>query len=188
MPRVIAGRKSSKAAGGAIYRSVRILEVAVTPIRLRDCFDPVLRLDDVQLEMHSSPMSIFVASRCWESRVDRKFGKRIKTLIGKGLSMVAPASTTRSGWSDMYLRMRPTSSVPRHSAGEEFAKHRAETEVETLVGLGLVVQIPTGHYIDDRLLNLGTNRYTFRSPVGHCAQSRQLVLGVDVGSVVVHRQ
>ncbi len=50
--------------------------------------------------------------------------------------------------------------------GEEFAKYRAETSVETIVGMALVVQVPTGHYIDDRLLNLGTNRYTFRPQIG----------------------
>jgi hypothetical protein len=55
--------------------------------------------------------------------------------------------------------------------GEDFARYRADLDVETIVGVGLVVQIPTGHYIDDRLLNLGSNRYTFRPQLG-CQHSR----------------
>jgi hypothetical protein len=34
------------------------------------------------------------------------------------------------------------------------------------VGLGLEVQLPTGQYFNDKLLNLGTNRFTFRPQLG----------------------
>jgi hypothetical protein len=50
--------------------------------------------------------------------------------------------------------------------GSEFAEYRASTECETIVGLGLEVQIPTGQYFPDKLINLGTNRFTFRPQFG----------------------
>jgi hypothetical protein len=37
--------------------------------------------------------------------------------------------------------------------------------------VGLVVQVPTGQYLEDKLLNLGTNRVTFRPQLG-VAQKR----------------
>jgi hypothetical protein len=51
-------------------------------------------------------------------------------------------------------------------AGSEYAAYRAATQVETIVGVALGVQIPTGEYLEDKLINLGTNRYTFRPQVG----------------------
>jgi hypothetical protein len=46
--------------------------------------------------------------------------------------------------------------------GEEFAAYRAAVaDSETVVGFGLAVHLPTGYYLEDRLLNLGLNRFTF---------------------------
>jgi hypothetical protein len=50
--------------------------------------------------------------------------------------------------------------------GKEFAAYRAKVDVETIVGMTLVVQLPTGDYTDDNLINLGTNRFTFRPQFG----------------------
>jgi hypothetical protein len=51
-------------------------------------------------------------------------------------------------------------------SGAEYAEYRASLESETIVGLGLEVQLPTGEYYRDKLLNLGSNRFTFRPQVG----------------------
>ena len=45
--------------------------------------------------------------------------------------------------------------------GKEFAAYRAKVDVETIVGTALVVHLPTGDYMDDKLINLGSNRFTF---------------------------
>ncbi len=51
-------------------------------------------------------------------------------------------------------------------SGPEYAEYRATTECETIVGLGMEVQFPTGQYFSDKLINLGTNRFTFRPQMG----------------------
>jgi len=52
-------------------------------------------------------------------------------------------------------------------AGKEFAQYRAtKTDNETIVGVGLVLQLPTGQYYDNKLINLGDNRFTFRPQLG----------------------
>ena len=52
-------------------------------------------------------------------------------------------------------------------AGKEFAQYRAtKTDHETIVGMGLVLQLPTGQYYDDKLINLGNNRFAFRPQLG----------------------
>jgi len=40
--------------------------------------------------------------------------------------------------------------------------YRAKADVETVVGTALMVHLPAGDYMDDKLINLGTNRFTFR--------------------------
>jgi hypothetical protein len=37
---------------------------------------------------------------------------------------------------------------------------------ETILGVGLALQLPTGHYEEDKLLNLGANRFTIRPQLG----------------------
>ena len=37
---------------------------------------------------------------------------------------------------------------------------------DTVVGVGLVTQLPTGQYFTDKLINLGSNRFTFRPQFG----------------------
>ena len=80
----------------------------------------------------------------------------------------APASTTRSGFSDSVLRLSLNLSGGPPLKGKEFAEYRAKAmaEGETIIGAGLAVQLPTGDYDDERLLNLGNNRFTFRPQIG----------------------
>jgi hypothetical protein len=51
-------------------------------------------------------------------------------------------------------------------AGKAYADYRAATHVETIVGAALSVRLPTGQYLEDKLINLGSNRFTFSPQVG----------------------
>jgi hypothetical protein len=83
-----------------------------------------------------------------------------------GLLDGQPASVTRGGWSDMSLRFAVNLIGSPPLSAKEFAKYQKEIEGETIVGVGLIVQLPTGNYLEDKLLNLGTNRVTFRPQLG----------------------
>ena len=78
----------------------------------------------------------------------------------------APASVERQGLADTSLRFAVNLLGAPPLAGKEFAEYRASAEQETIVGLGLVVQLPTGAYHADKLINLGDNRFTFRPQLG----------------------
>jgi hypothetical protein len=51
-------------------------------------------------------------------------------------------------------------------SGKEFAAYNAATTCEDIVGVGLLMRLPTGEYFDDKLINLGGNRYTFTPQFG----------------------
>lgn len=50
--------------------------------------------------------------------------------------------------------------------GKEFAAYRAKADSETILGLGLAMRFPIGQYFEDKLVNLGQNRFAFRPQLG----------------------
>jgi len=83
-----------------------------------------------------------------------------------GLLNGVPAKVERDGLADTSLRFAVNLFGAPPLAGKEFAEYRAKTDCETIVGVGLVVQLPTGQYFKDKLINLGGNRFAFRPQLG----------------------
>ena len=50
--------------------------------------------------------------------------------------------------------------------GKDYAAWGAQAKRETIVGAGLVVRLPTGDYMEDKLIKLGSSRYTIRPQFG----------------------
>lgn len=68
----------------------------------------------------------------------------------------------RHGLADTRLRLSLNLIGAPALAGRDYAVCRAATDVETIVGVALGVQFPTGNYRKDKLLNIGSNRFNFR--------------------------
>lgn len=128
--------------------------------------DPVLKIEKGRVEMHS-----------WRAKYIRSFALFRKTArIGiseayqeghwSGLLDGVATTVKRRGWADAFVRF----TVNLHGApplqGKEYIKYRAEMDCETIFEDGLTVQLPTGHYLEDKLINLGSNRFTFRPQLG----------------------
>lgn len=129
-------------------------------------FDPVLRIENGQMDLHT-----------WVAKYLRTFSlfnksARIHLLQGyqegrwTGLLNGVPTTVRRSGWADTRLGFAINLYGAPPLEGKEYAAYRAALDTETIVGAGLSLQLPTGDYMDDKLINLGTNRYTFRPRFG----------------------
>ncbi|MBW0147181.1 transporter [Marinobacter arenosus] len=129
-------------------------------------FDPTLRLENVELTQDT-----------WAAKYIRTFealGKSARLDITQayqrakwtGLVNGVPASTSRVGWSDTLVRVAMNVYGAPPLRGQEFARYRATAGRETIVGVGLVLRLPTGGYEEDKLLNLGENRFVFRPQLG----------------------
>lgn len=129
-------------------------------------FDPVLKLENVEMELNS-----------WAAKYIRTFALFDKTArIGilqayqegcwSGLVDGVPKSISRSGWADTLLRFAINLYGAPPLQGKEYVAYRESAAVETILGAGLSLQLPTGDYMDDKLINLGTNRFTFRPQFG----------------------
>ncbi len=128
--------------------------------------DPTILLEDVEMELQS-----------WVAKYIRTFdlfGKSARIDLTQayqegewtGLLDGVSVSTTRSGWSDTFMRLAVNLYGAPPLSGKDFAAYRSEMNVETIVGMALTVRLPTGEYMDDKLINLGKNRFTFRPQLG----------------------
>lgn len=128
--------------------------------------DPVLKMDDVEMSMNTAVMKYL--------RSFGLFGKSARVDItqaymdGKWTGKLngSPASTSRSGFSDTFLRVSANIYGPPPLSGKEYAEYRAKHDTDTIIGTGLVVRWPTGEYIKDKLINLGQNHYVLRPQLG----------------------
>ncbi len=128
--------------------------------------DPVLKIEDATFEMHTVALKYI---RTFEllgrsARVDLAGAYQDGTWKGT-LDGVA-ARVERNGWADPVMRFAVNLYGAPPLEGQEFASYRAEQERETIVGAGLAVHFPLGEYFDDKLINLGSNRFTIRPQLG----------------------
>ena len=72
------------------------------------------------------------------------------------------SSITRNGFGDTRFRVSILFLGAPAATVEEFAK----SEPQTVLGASLTVTAPTGQFFNDKLINLGTNRWLFKPELG----------------------
>lgn len=129
-------------------------------------FDPVLQIEDATVDMQS-----VIASY---ARSFGLFGRsaRVDVMVPwkngnwQGLLEGAPASATRVGLGDPRFRL----SINLYGApaldAAEFRKRAVAQPINTIVGAAIAVRVPLGDYLEDKLLNLGQNRFVIRPQFG----------------------
>ncbi len=129
-------------------------------------FDPVLRIENVEMEMHTWAAHYLHSFELFRKSARIGFVQPFQEGRWEGLVDGVPTSIKRSGLTDSVLRFAINLYGAPPLEGKEFVAYRAKADVETIVGTALSVQLPTGDYMEDKLINLGTNRYTFRPQFG----------------------
>jgi len=129
-------------------------------------FDPTLLLEDVKMDMDTWVGQYIRTFELFDKSARVDLTQTHLNAEWKGLLNGAPVSTARNGWSDSIVRLAMNLYGAPPLSGKEFAAYRAKMDVETIVGVGLVVRLPTGQYMDDKLINLGENRFVFRPQLG----------------------
>ena len=129
-------------------------------------FNPVLRIEDGKFDLNSVAAKYIHSFELLGKSARFDLVQTYQSGTWSGLLDGVPASVSRDGWADTALRF----AVNLHGApplkGQEFIDYRKATDCETIVGAGLLVQVPTGEYFSDKLINLGSNRFTFTPQFG----------------------
>jgi len=128
--------------------------------------DPVIRAENVEMEMHIWAVQYIRTFELFQKSARIDFTQAYQEGRWTGLIDGVPRSIKRNGLSDSVLRFAMNLYGAPPLEGKEFAAYRAKADVETIFGTALVVQLPTGDYMEDKLINLGSNRFTFRPQLG----------------------
>lgn len=128
--------------------------------------DPALLLDDVEMRLDTVVAKYIYSFELLGKSARIDVAQAYQEGRWKGLVDGTPSSITRNGWSDTFVRFAANLYGAPPLEGKEFADYRARAKDETIIGAGLVVRLPTGDYMDDKLINLGQNRYVFRPQIG----------------------
>jgi hypothetical protein len=83
-----------------------------------------------------------------------------------GLLDGSPASVSRDGLADPILRFSMILLGAPVATGSQAPQGATTRQVNTVVGAAVAVSVPLGDYLDDKLLNLGQNRYVIRPQIG----------------------
>jgi hypothetical protein len=124
--------------------------------------DPAISIEDLNANVHS-----FIAAYARSINVFGKSGKvdvvlPFATGDWSGLLNQEFAQTSRTGFGDPRIRFSVNLSGSPALSMEEYKDYRQKT----IFGFNMQVILPLGQYFPDRLINLGSNRYTFRPQLG----------------------
>ncbi len=128
--------------------------------------DPVLNLEDVEMELHTWVGKYIHTFEVFDKSTRIDITQAYQEGRWTGLLNGTSAKVTRRGLSDTFLRFATNLYGAPPLNEKEYAAYRKNLDTETIVGLGVVIRLPTGDYMDDKLINLGQNRFVFRPQLG----------------------
>lgn len=129
-------------------------------------FDPVLGAEDVIYTGNG-----FVAGYVRPFRLGNKLA-RVDVLLPfsfsrwEGLLDGVAESANRTGFADPRVRLSLNLTGPPPTGPKELQEYLTANPVFTTFGVSLSVSLPFGQYSDDKLLNLGGNRFVIRPQIG----------------------
>ena len=129
-------------------------------------FDPALQIENAKMEMHTYAVKYLHTFELFQKSARIDFTQGFQEGRWEGLVAGVPSSIKRTGLSDTLMRLAIYLYGAPPLKGKNFTDYRSEADIETIVGTALVVHLPTGDYMDDKLINLGANRFTFRPQLG----------------------
>lgn len=129
-------------------------------------FDPVLRVEDGTVEVET-----FVAAYLRSFDLGGKTARfdiqlPYQQARWEGLLDGEPASVEREGPGDPRFRFSINFLGAPALKGKEFREYRAARSTNTIAGAALAVTVPLGQYKEDKLLNLGGNRFVIQPQAG----------------------
>ncbi len=128
--------------------------------------DPVTLLEDVDMELNTWAAKYIRTFSLFDKSARIGLSQSYQEGTWKGLVDGKPASVSRKGLSDTFVRFAVNLYGSPALSGKDYVEYRSKADVETIVGMALAIRLPTGDYMDDKLINLGQNRFVLRPQIG----------------------
>jgi hypothetical protein len=129
-------------------------------------FDPVLQIEGAEVELDTWLLGYIRTFQMLDKTARIEVRQAWQEGTWSGTLAGEPTAVSREGLADTFVRLAVNLIGSPPLKGEAFAEYRALTEIDTIVGAALGLQLPTGNYLEDKLINLGSNRITFRPQLG----------------------
>ncbi len=124
--------------------------------------DPSLPIKDADAKVHTAVLNYARVLDFWGQSGTFALIVPYAWLSGTGEVAGQSRSVDRAGLTDITLRL----SVNLYGAPALSLSEFRDYRQDTIVGVSLMVTAPTGQYDPNRLINIGTNRWSFRPEVG----------------------
>jgi hypothetical protein len=128
--------------------------------------DPVLRMEDVEMERDTWALKYIHTFEAFDKSARVDITQAYQEGYWSGRLNGVPATASRHGLSDTFVRFAVNLYGAPPLTGKEYGAYRRNANPETIIGAGLAVRLPTGDYMEENLINLGKNRYSFRPQLG----------------------
>lgn len=128
--------------------------------------NPVLQIEDGKFDLNTYSLKYIRSFELFDRSARIDITQNYESGDWSGIRAGQPVSTARDGWADTTVRFAINLLGAPPLAGKEFVDYRARTDCDTIIGAGLAMDLPTGEYLDDKLINLGNNRFAFRPQLG----------------------
>lgn len=125
-------------------------------------FDPAAPIDEASAKINTTAVSFTRAFGL--ARRSANLGVAVPIVVGhvEGLFLGSPANVDRFGLGDLRVRL----GVNLYGAPAMSPQVFAAYQQKTIVGVSVVVGPPLGEYDPTKLINLGTNRWSFKPDIG----------------------
>jgi hypothetical protein len=140
--------------------------------------DPALPLDNAKLDINAPFVAYAHAFDAWGKSAKFDAVVAAACLSGTAESKGVPVSRDICGGLDPALRVTVNLSGAPAMGLAEFRSYRQDL----IVGVSLQVGVPLGQYDPDRLVNLGTHRWSFRPEIGVSKRFGVLTAEAAVGA------
>jgi len=124
--------------------------------------DPSLPIHDVEAKVDSATLGFSHILDCWGQSGSIALVMPYARLSASGDVLEQERSVDRVGVGDLALRL----SVNLYGAPALSLKEFAGYHQDLIIGASVVVVAPSGQYIASKLVNIGTNRWSFKPSLG----------------------
>ncbi len=150
-------------------------------------FDPVLRISDANSDVYIGAAS-YVRTFAFLGKSGR-VDLNVPYAAGRWEGLVDGVDTVvrRRGFMDPRIRFSINLYGAPPLSGQAYMQYKRENPVMTTVGAALAVTLPLGDYNDQKLINLGNNRFVIRPQLGVLHQHYQWQFELT-GSVFLYQK
>ena len=124
--------------------------------------DPSLPVRDVEASVDAGNLAYSRIIDVWGQSGSLAMVVPYAWLSASGEVFEQARSTSRTGLADSSMRLSVNLYGAPALSLQEFRKYQQDT----IVGVSLFVTVPTGQYDPNRLINIGTNRWSFKPELG----------------------